>query len=714
MRHKIRFFSVCLAMLFALNISAANRIEFVEFKEASVKDAARILATMSQANIAVTKEASEEQVTLLLQKTNLRNAIDMLSRVAGLWYRYNKAGNSYIIMTEQQYQDDIVVYRDDIIRTFTLRHQNVNTTAVTIQSLFGDRVRLTLQTDNDDFEGLDLSIGDTNEATTVNESAGNSNREFEIQEVERKNLADEAQGSIESQKINAGSLRQLGDVPQLDAGAADRLLGAKTPIFIATNRIHNLLHVRTSDENALAEIEKLINESDKPTPQVLLEMKIVKIDVGDSFEQDFDLSFNDALNASGNFVGRERWVPNGYSPANIEFDVNDVGINQISKTFSQVLGEKGTGFGFNGADGGFYEFFSNYVNAKISLLEKNNQAEVISKPVLLASNNRPARLFIGSEQVVPVSLETDTEFSAANQNGDRTASTTTTLETERRKIGDTLILMPSVNDDRTVTIDIFQDTSSIQKGGMSFPFYNSATNSLETIPMDAVQESNVKTVVVAQDGNTIALGGMINSEQSDKETVVPLLGSIPLIGEMFRSKEVIDGDSQYVMLITPHVLLDPSESAEKSRQVSELEYDKRSENVAEQPRNYQVADYVRLTRFAAGMSRGKPVERPQGLTDVPVKLAPLASSLIVPNQVSVWPVGSWQQSGLYITLLKVRSRADYVQEVDIKGLSGDWLASSIDRSVLNPYGQKGDETQLYLLSNQPFDQVLGSISLGAR
>ena len=190
-------------------LQAAPDIEFVEFKDAEIKDAARILSSMTGANIAVTKEASNEQVSLLLQKTELKHAIDMLSRVAGLWYRYNKAGNSYIIMTEQQYQDDIVVYRDDVIRTFTLRHQNVNTTAATVQSLFGDRVKLSLQQGSDDFDGLDLEIGDTNSATTVKTQDESSN-EIKIQELQRKNLEEEkAEGADKDKNFISGGVASV-------------------------------------------------------------------------------------------------------------------------------------------------------------------------------------------------------------------------------------------------------------------------------------------------------------------------------------------------------------------------------------------------------------------------------------------------------------------------------------------------------------------------
>lgn len=696
---------ICLC-LFACFARAESKIEFVEFKDAEIRDAARILSSMTGANIAVTKEASAEKVTLLLQKTELKHAVEMLSRVAGLWYRYSKLGNSYIIMTEKQYQDDIVVYRDDVIRTFTLRHQNVNTTAVTIQSLFGDRVRLSLQQGNDDFQGLDLEVGDTNEATTVTEQ-GDDNGEIKIQDLDRDNLTSEDTEELSTEELSKGALRELAGAEKVSSDSASKLLGARTPIFIATNRIHNLLHVRTSDENALAEIARLIKASDKPTPQVLLEMKIVRIDVGEGFDQDFDLSFNDALNVDGSLRVNGGLSNGKFDPASAELTATDFGFNQLARLSNQLSAKDGTALGFNAVDGGFYEFFSRYVTARVALLERNNQAEVVAKPIMLASNNRPARLFIGSEQVVPVDLDIDTTFSNANNNGDRQSRTTTTLETERRKIGNTLILLPSVNADRTVTIDIFQDTSNIEKNGMNFPFFNNETNQLESVLLDAVQESNVKTVVVAKDGNTIALGGMITSEKSDFETAVPLLGNVPVIGEMFRSKEERDDKSQYVMLITPHVLLSPEESESKSRKIEEFVNQVDAGSLNPKPKRFSVADYVRLSRYATKVARGQSVDRPIGLVEVPVTLSPL--SLLFKNaDLSVWPIGSWQQHGLHVTLLKARNHSSSSQKIEISLIPGDWLAAAAAKARLSPFGQVGDEGEIVLLSDRPFGEVVAA------
>ena len=696
-----------------------RRIDEVEFKDADVRDAARILSTLTGTNVVVTAAAGRKKVDLLLQNTRLKDAIDMLTRVTGLWYRYNKVGNSYIIMTEKQYQEDIVVYRDDIIKTFTLRHQNVNSAALIIQSLFGDRVKLSLQQENDDFEGLPFDS--VEEATIVTRGADKKiDALAQIQGVMRE--ASERAISDPKIDLTSGEIRALGESERIDAVEVSQVLGSKTPIFVATNHMHNLLFVRTSDENALSEIAKLIKDNDRPTPQVLLEMKIVKINVGDEFKQDFDLSFNDALNLSKSPELSGSTSVGDFNLDDLKLDVGSGGggsggdsdsgsggnsdLNDLALAMSQIAGNSVTGFGFNSATGGFYEFFSKYVNARIQLLQKNDRAEVIAKPLILASNNRPAKLFLGEEKVIAVSLESDTEFSDANDNGGRSSETTQTLETERRKVGNTLILLPSINADRTVTIDILQDSSQVDRGGLSFPFYDNKSGEISTVNLDSVQETNIKTVVVAKDGLTIALGGMINHEQSEEVSTIPLLGDIPFIGELFRTKNTVDRDVQYIMLITPHILLSPEEAADKSREISEFDYDYYAEPNPDTTRtSFDVSDYVDLTRLMVAVTAGEVPSELAGLKQERIKSKP-TRKLMNDEMILFEPVGGWQQNGLFVTRLEVKNESDEEKEIDLSVLSGDWLASSIESKNLGPYSTEGDKTWLYLFSSKPFDTLI--------
>lgn len=722
---------LALSLLLAAHAYAApEKIEFVEFKDAEVKDAVRMLASITGANIAATREAGVGRVNLMLQGTQLRHAIDMLARVSGLWYRFNKANNSYLLMTEAQYQGDIVIYRDDIIRTFTLRHQNVRVTAQTIRNLFGPRVYLALQQENDDFAGL--SAASVEDATVVRGQNGTATSGTQGASAVASEGFDKLSNTLTEEELTRGEMRQLGASEVLDAEKVKEALGTSTPIFIATNAMHNLMFVRTSDENAMAEIERIIQESDLPTPQVLLEMKIVRIDVGDSYNKDFSLGFNDAINIEGvnysgsataNTIDLDDSLLTGSTSSSTDDAGNSNGstdngmdLKQLVTLASQIRDQDVTGFGF-AASGGFYEYFSRYVNARLELLEKNNQAKVIARPVILSSNNRPAKLFIGEEQVIATGLETDTEFSSSNDNGDRTTSTVSTLETERRKIGNTLVLMPSINADRTVTIDILQDSSSIRRGGLRFPVFNSKTGSINTFELDAVEEANVKTVVVAKDGQTVALGGMIRESSGENRSAVPLLGDLPLIGEMFSSDSTEQSRYQYVMLLTPHILMSPEEGVAKSQAIEELEYDQHAEQTVEaepvheilvevpaQPR-YDVADYVALVRRTLLTVTNPQAPLPSGMTAQPVYMAPL-SLLFAGTGLSAWPLSSWLQGEVYVTVLQVRNQSDQQQSLDLRKVPGGWLAASVERSQLARFGQSQDSTRLFLLSVKPFEEVL--------
>ncbi len=716
-------------LLAAHAYAAPEKIEFVEFKDAEVKDAVRMLASITGANIAATREAGVSRVNLMLQGTQLRHAIDMLARVSGLWYRFNKANNSYLLMTEAQYQGDIVIYRDDIIRTFTLRHQNVRVTAQTIRNLFGPRVNLALQEEKDDFAGL--STASVEDATVVRDQGVATSGSQGASAVASAGF-DKLSNTLEEEELTRGEMRQLGASEVLDAEKVKEALGTSTPIFIATNAMHNLMFVRTSDENAMAEIERIILESDLPTPQVLLEIKIVRIDVGDSYNKDFSLSFNDAINVdgvnySGSATAKSIDLDDSLLTGSTSTSTDDAGnssgstdsgmdLKQLVTIASQIRDQDVTSFGFSAA-GGFYEYFSRYVNARLELLEQNNQAKVIARPVILSSNNRPAKLFIGEEQVIATGLETDTEFSSSNDNGDRATSTVSTLSTERRKIGNTLVLLPSINADRTVTIDILQDSSSIRRGGLRFPVFNSKTGSINTFELDAVEEANVKTVVVAKDGQTVALGGMIRESSGESRSAVPLLGDLPLIGEMFSSDSTEQNRYQYVMLLTPHILMSPEEGVARSQEIEELDYDQHAEQVLEpepvhemvvevpaRPR-YEVADYVALVRRTLLTVTDPQAPLPAGMTAQPVYMAPL-SLLFAKTGLSAWPLSSWLQGDVYVTVLQVRNQSDQPRQLDLRKVPGGWLAASVERSQLAGFGQPDDSTRLFLLSVRPFADVL--------
>jgi len=133
-----------------------------------------------------------------------------------------------------------------------------------------------------------------------------------------------------------------------------------------------------------------------------------------------------------------------------------------------------------------------------------------------------------------------------------------------RDIGNTLRLVPSINADRTVTLTIVQDVSTVNQGGATLPISN-GQGGVTTFAIDTVNTANLEGTVVAKDGLTLAVGGLIRKEMVDQTRGIPYLMDIPLIGWLFGETVRTESHRELILIITPHVLTTPQEGQEVSR-----------------------------------------------------------------------------------------------------------------------------------------------------
>lgn len=737
----------------------AKKIPFIEFKQAEVKDAVGLLADISNVNIAATQEAGQYSVTFRMKDTSIKGIIDTMARVSGLWYRYIRATDSYLLMTAAQYQNDIVVFRDDIVRTFQLRHQNVEATAKTIRNLYGERIVLTLEQNTDDFIGLpfeevedatvasnsSLSSGtssssnsSTNNSNNSSNSSNNRNSNNNNQNNSTNNQQNISRGengqvsgeqlstlgnyAIEGQRRNqsiltTGQLNSLQGKQRIDDQQVAKVTDTQTPVYVTINKIHNLLFIRTTDETVIDEIEELIDASDKPTPQVLLEMEIIEVSVGDSYNQEFDLGFSsagkvDGLTITSTADDAANTSPDGIVTEALGLDLSTETSANVALSLASILrGETVKTLSF-GATGGVYNVINDNVNASIEVLKENGQARTLSKPVVLASNNRQAKIFLGDEQIIATGIENLGKVQEFDADGNVRATTTetTTVTTERRKVGNTLYLLPSINADRTVTIDILQDQAKVVSDGAQLPYYDSSDDSIRTQAIDSVNQTNIKTVVVAKDGLTIALGGMVSSTTSLVTSKVPVLGDIPFLGAMFTNEKEVNKAYQYIMLITPHIIMTPEESADKSRKVTGFDYNKNANYKGENSfPDYGFESYVDMTKFAFNAIKNNTLTSEiQGFKPLPLTNK-TASAIFPLHGISARVKALWQQENLYVSAFEIRNHTPFEQILSAEKLHGDWLSATFAAESINAFSQQGDSTWLYLVSDEPFQKIVEAI-----
>lgn len=519
------------------------RIAKLEFKKARLVDVMRTISEISNINIVPTKEAGEIEVTIYLRNITVHEAIDTISRSHGLWYRQDKVSRAYRVMTAKEYQSDIVVFRDDVTKVFNLLHPNPVIVGSAIEDLYGARVIMSLGVEPNDFGngGIGgMGAGGSSAGRGIGGTARSGQSSLRRQTGARANgMGSSRRGGVARRAINQDTPaeeaitetmtpEQLARLDEAMAASEDAKISSdelkgvsrnEQLIYVTVNREHNLIIVRTSDLEVLRDIENLIKEMDKPTQQVLLEMKILELTIGDSYNQLFNFEY---LSSDGKqFIGLG---------------------NQAASPNSGSL---------------IYSFLDSRITARLELLQRNNQINTLSSPILMASNNRPARVFVGEERILVTGVTTTDPIVSAV--GTVITPGRVTYETELRDIGNTLNIIPKINADGTVTLSIQQDVSSVLEGAVSLPPITIG-NSTQSFNIDSVKVANVEGTVVAKDGLTVAIGGLISNSKSYNETKVPVLGDVPLIGELFTTKEEINRKSEMILLITPRIVKQADET----------------------------------------------------------------------------------------------------------------------------------------------------------
>lgn len=704
----------------------AISVKELEFKKTKVQDAVRVISELTGVNIVATTAAGEKQITFFIRNLSVADIVDSLCRIAGLWYRYNSKTGTFLIMTTEEYGRDIVVFRNEPVRAFKLKYLNVGIAARTIADLFGERVLLEAKANRylgDDYkvgaaqgafaENIDEGIIDDEDDDDDDDSSSSSSSSKERSEKKRDSAS---QKKMDAADLTAARLALLEEMqkrqPQMisesSLGQVSKQQQEPT-IYVTINRMHNMLFVRTSDEKAMEEIARIIEESDLQVPEVLLEMKVLEVQLTDEFQSAFDLS-----TISGN---QKTGPDDGHTTNPLNPSASSVG--------STLLGSGNYGVMENSTM--VFQVLSGNLRMRLQLLEAEGNISSIATPMLLAANNHPAKLFIGEETVLTTGFTAEAVDVSDSGSTVTRVTTVPVPETETRSVGNTLSILPSINADRSVVMRIVHENSSVVDNGGKIPVLLGGT--VQYVNIDTVNSSTLEGTVLAQDGMTVAVGGMMRRSKSNTQSKVPVLGDIPLLGFFFREEEKADVKTELVLLITPHVLSAPSQGEAITRQrlnkltshpnEMDLYFDEldRSRETARGAAGGKEIDglnqsFIELTRVAAKQVRMTLLLRkPEGSVK-PVHLPALGEVALFPLKgVRVTPMAAWHNGFHYITALKVENTTRSEVVLDVGTMRGTWNAATLETQQLAPAGREGDFTYLYLISEQPFANTMG---LGGR
>lgn len=295
-------------------------------------------------------------------------------------------------------------------------------------------------------------------------------------------------------------------------------------ITVIPDQNTNSLIVVTSPDN-LELLRQILEQLDRIPEQVMIETLIVEATLDASTKLGVEWQF------SGNRVGGD---PNLSGTGSTNFGIQNA--NPPREGFRYTL---------TGND------FTVFLNA----LKTDQKFHVLSTPRIFTSNNAEAQINIS--QRVPYVLST-----REDPNGNLT------FTYAFQDVGIVLTVTPRITSNGYVTMEINQQANDLQ----GFTSFNAPI----------INQRQADTTVSVKDGETIILGGIIRNQISTTTKKVPLLGDIPILGEIFKSTDKQNVKTELMVFLTPRVVRDPAE-AKKLREEEMKKLSKQTQESVSKP-----------------------------------------------------------------------------------------------------------------------------------
>ena len=279
-------------------------------------------------------------------------------------------------------------------------------------------------------------------------------------------------------------------------------------IFVDKSR--NMLLFRGSGKE-WAEVKSTIEKLDKPVPSVLIEVLIAEVTLVDQEKTGIEFLLRGS--------------------------VGDYGL-------ATTLG----GLGLGGSGVSVTLDNAGETRALLNLFYRDDRVVIRSRPRLLVKSGETASIDVGNEIPVITRISDDDRLG--------TNSVNVLQDVTYRKTGVQLEIKPIVQANGLVDLQISQQMSEARP---------TAATSLAGTP--TILNRQISTNLTIRDGGSLLLGGLISDSQSTGQTGVPILGHLPLIGQLFRTDSLQEDRTELLIMVTPYVVADHEEGWELTRQI---------------------------------------------------------------------------------------------------------------------------------------------------
>ena len=362
--------------------------------------------------------------------------------------------------------------------------------------------------------------------------------------------------------------------PEAKEESIDQLLSAvnaildrgrgESAIFIASaNAI-----IVTAIPSRIGQVKTMIDSIDKRSAQIVLDVKVVEITLNE--DERFGVDWNAVMSVAGakrpitfpfTNTGVFPWLPGTgqrafYPSSGAAVESRSDFPFFTNPAISPVGAPTGsdTYFTFGTLD------FSTFT-ATLSFIERQENAEILASPRITTLNNQKATVKVIDKIMFQKSIE-------STETG-RTMTVEFEKESEAREVGVKLIIVPHVNDEGDITVNLFPEVS--ENRGFNILDIDAAITTYSL----TFSSREANTMIRVKDGETIFLGGLIQEDVTTEDNKLPiigdLLGGIPILGNAFRYEEEVVIRTEIAFFVTVHLVKDGMDSIQKMAEVPKYE-----------------------------------------------------------------------------------------------------------------------------------------------
>jgi general secretion pathway protein D len=317
-------------------------------------------------------------------------------------------------------------------------------------------------------------------------------------------------GSLQEQAFQQGASETTADMgPFTSAAGQGTSALPQSTLRIVTDPVSNSIIVQGTAQQ-YAEIAKTLDKLDVLPRQVLIEARVYEVDLTGGYS--FGLTY--ALEKRGTAASSSA------TPTGLQFsggNSSSAGAGTLALSAGGVIG------------------YSRELMAFLTASENRSRVRTLSAPTVLTTDSAEARIQVGES--VPV-LTSQAVTSGATVAGSSLFSNTVS----QQDTGIILSVTPRITSTGLVSLRINQEISNEVPAGST------------GIQSPSFTKRSVSTQAVAQDGQTIALGGLISYTTNKTANRIPLLGDIPLLGALFGSTSFTTTETELIVLLTPRII----------------------------------------------------------------------------------------------------------------------------------------------------------------